>query len=329
MLAACAAGVPASQGASKGQGRAIAVAPFAVDGVLAQGWMKSLRAALNEGLSRGGGATLAELGTGHAEACANAECWAAVARRAGADFVVLPRLGVEDRDFRVELVLVDQRGTTLASAADTCEVCAVPEVAHMLADLAGVLNSKLDVLAREPPQITFESQPDAALVYLDGELLGQTPVTRSVTPGQHRARAVLRGRIPLELMVEAVAGSRETVAFELDPIPRSQRARPYGWALLGLGVAATATGIGLLAVDERPYRKRCDGRYLDVEGNCRFRYDTLGSGVVMTSVGGASLIAGTVIVALFSRRRASSRLTGAGLLLPGTRAAGLTIAGRL
>ena len=305
--------------------RTVAVSPISVEGPLAEGWMDTLRTSLVEGVRRGERPILEPDALG--DGCLDDACWAGQARKAGADFVVVTRVVVDDRDFDVELVLLDSDGTTVATSAESCEVCAVPEVARMLGDLAGVLNTKLDALDREPPELTFVSSPPRARIYVDGELIGEAPVTRNVTPGRHRARAELTGSIPLELFVDAVAGSRETVEFELDPVPRKQRARPLGWGLLAVGIAGVGSGVPLLILDERPYRQRCDGPYVDVEGNCRFRYDTLAAGIAVTSVGAASLIAGSVILGI-SRPNKPRRATAGATLLPGG-GAGLFLRGRM
>lgn len=319
------AGPPVLASAPAGEGRTVAVSPIAVDGPLAEGWMDTLRGSLVEGVRRGDRPILEPDALG--ETCADDACWAARASKAGASFVVVTHVVVDDRDFDAELSLLDATGTVVATAADSCEVCAVPEAARMLGDLAGVLNTKLDALDREPPKLTFVSTPPSARIYVDGELVGEAPVTRDVTPGRHRARAELPGSIPLDLFVDAVAGSRETVEFELDPVPRRQRARPLGWGLLAVGIAGVGTGVPLLILDERPYRKRCDGPYVDREGNCRFRYDTLAAGIASTSVGAASLIAGAVILGL-SRPDKARRTTAGAMWLPGT-GAGVVLRGRL
>ncbi len=282
----------------------VAVTPLEVEGPLAQTWRAQLGQRLLEGTKRAGRSVATPQ---PAKQCSTEACWVELAREAGVRYVFRPQITVEGRDFDVQLELLDgQTGEVLSRSGETCEVCAVAEVGDVLEAHAGILSEKLDALIRAAPVIHFESTPPGAVVYLDGKPLGTAPLQHEVTPGQHRARAELRGHVALERQIDAVAGSQEHVEFTLQRTPRAQRVRFLGWTLLGLGIPASVTGVTLIAIDERPYQTRCTGEYVDENGNCRLRYDTLPGGIAVASVGVAALIAGGVIIGL-GRRRARDR----------------------
>ncbi len=68
-------------------------------------------------------------------------------------------------------------------------------------------------------------------------------------------------------------------------------------------------GAALLALDNSPYKDDCDGDNRDFEGRCRYRYNTLLPGALLTGVGIASIITGisTGLVAYGRRRNAQPK----------------------
>ncbi|MFO0634050.1 MAG: PEGA domain-containing protein [Nannocystaceae bacterium] len=189
-----------------------------------------------------------------------------------------------DRDFELALLLDARDGRELAATTATCEVCVVAEVGDMLADRAAVLGAKLDALATAPPRLRFVSCPGGAMISIDGERVGAAPLERTLDAGRHRAKAVLEGHLPLELQFDAVAGTEEELTLTLSPVPPRARAlRPAGAATLGIGVALAAVGVPLLVLHGRPFRGRCTGADVDVDGDCRFRYDTRTGGAMVTA----------------------------------------------
>ena len=290
-------------------GEPVVVDPLQVEGPLAETWRERLTERLIEGVERSGRPALRP------------------GQASGSHYILRPTVTVDGRDFDVSLQLVDGRdGAVLSERSELCEVCAVNEVGDVLAAHAGILSEKLDALLRSPPVVVFDSTPAGAVVYLDGEPIGSTPVRREVSPGAHRARAELRGYVPLERHLDAVAGTEEQLDFPLQRTPRAQRVRVAGWALLAVGVPSTVAGVTLLALDERPYRRRCSGDYVDEFGNCRLRYDTLVAGISLTSVGLVTSIAGAVIVGRGRRRGRKRPVTAA--VSWGGHSLGLTAHGR-
>jgi hypothetical protein len=75
--------------------------------------------------------------------------------------------------------------------------------------------------AGEAGAILVESRPGGAQVFLDGKLIGTTPLQMStVTPGRHDVRIQLDGYQVWSTAVDVRAGQRTRVAASLDGAPR-------------------------------------------------------------------------------------------------------------
>jgi hypothetical protein len=295
----------------------IAVLPLVIDGDLPASFRDQLQSRLTEGVARGARPVLA---LDPSTRCAEAPCMRDIGRTSGARWIARARVVVRDRDFDVGLELFDARdGAILTKTSGTCEVCAIAEVGDMLADQAGVLDRKLEALAHAPPSVRFESRPTGALVWLDGKLVGPTPVERTVEAGRHRARAELDDHLPLEIQFDAIAGTHETIPLELSAVPKKRlRMRNAGWGMLGVGFGLAAAGIPLLALHGRPYESRCSGDDVDDDGDCRYTYGTRTGGIVLLAIGGAAVITAVALVAAATRgglppRKRSARLRVHGL----------------
>ena len=117
--------------------------------------------------------------------CTDAACTAARARAAGSDFVVSGKVLVSERSYEVTLELHEGKdGRLLATRRASCPICSVPEVEKAAADVAGELAGDFRASKASAPAIT--SEPPGALVYVDGALVGPSPVTPTLTPGEHR-----------------------------------------------------------------------------------------------------------------------------------------------
>jgi hypothetical protein len=307
----------------------IGVMPIVVRGELAPAWRERLQARVLEGVERGPLPVVAPTdivtAAPDAASCNDAKCRVAIASAVGARWLVRPIVEVKGRDFRVDIELLDGRdGGSVAQSGETCEVCAVEEVAELLADHAAVLERKRLALEQAVPIVHLQSVPAGAQLYVDGELVGTAPLRRKLTPGSHRVRAELRGHLALEQRVDVVGGAEETVSFDLQRVPRRQILWPTGWGLFGASLPVLGVGVALLVLDERPYRRRCTGEYVDDFGNCRLRYDTLTAGIVTTSIAAAGLVTATVLLVVGrprSPRRARARVlptSGPGLAVVGS-----------
>jgi hypothetical protein len=82
--------------------------------------------------------------------------------------------------------------------------------------------AEADVAA--PGSISISATVGGATVYLDGELVGEAPVTREDVPaGRHRIRVESAGHEPFETEVRVRPGKRETVEVSLAPLAASLR----------------------------------------------------------------------------------------------------------
>ncbi len=279
--------------------------PVEVDGQLGSQWKLQLEEGIAEGLGRGQfDVVVSEVG------CPDHACWSGIASTHTARFVVRTVVSADDRNYEVTISLLDPRsGETVAQATESCQLCGMLEVRGVVTDQAAVLRAKLDGLATEPPVVVVRSVPSEAVVFIDGEPVGATPVRREVTAGEHVVRAQKHGHASSERQFEAVAGVEETLTLTLEPLPDlAPRVRPWGYVGLGLGGASLATGVTLLVLDERPAPgDRCTGANVDAQGTCRYRWNTLTPGLVFTVSGAVVVLASTALLIAMRSRGASRR----------------------
>lgn len=289
------------------QPKTVATLPVQVEGELGSEWKRALDEGIADGLARGSFRVVAS-----DSACTEQGCFVTLAKEVEAAYLVRAVVTAEDRNYTVAITLIDgSNGEVTAEATDGCEVCGMQEVRTIVADQAAGLRKKLDALGAGPPVVVIETTPGGAVARIDGEPVGVTPARYETTEGEHLARVEKDGYVAVERQFVAVAGVDETLKFELEPLPDvRKRYRPWGWIALGAGVGSLAAGVTFLALDERPAPgDRCAGNNVDSEGNCRFRYNTLTPGLVLTTAG-ALLIVGGVVVAIATRpRRKTDRRT--------------------
>jgi hypothetical protein len=108
------------------------------------------------------------------------------------------------------------------------------------------------------------------------------------------------------------------------PPPPSKRMSPrtteiIAWTAIGVGVAALVGGITLLVLDENPVKSNCSGPQVDADGDCAFRYDTLGGGIGLT-VAGVAVAGGGVGLLLWSRKHGKREPAALSLVPWGVRA---------
>lgn len=120
--------------------------------------------------------------------------------------------------------------------------------AHTSARQRGELAGTLAIDAAEP----------GALVLLDGERLGFSPIDRmlQVAPGRHRLEASRPGYIPFRAELDVQPGALSAAYIELRPLTRVREAsadRVFTWiAAAGSAGALLASGaLGLWALDRR------------------------------------------------------------------------------
>jgi hypothetical protein len=114
------------------------------------------------------------------------------------------------------------------------------------------------------------SEPDA-LVLLDGDKLGRSPLQRvvRVAAGRHRLEVSRPDYIPFRAEIEVQPGSLSAAYVELRPLagPRAaQTARLWTWIAAGLSAGAllTSGALGVAALDRRDAGEWRDARRLAV-----------------------------------------------------------------
>lgn len=286
------------------------VLPLDVQGKLPPNGGTALSSEIEAGL-RSTGATVvttAELsqaaGTG-LSSCRDEACLQGVAGKATVDWLVRPSVQMEESDYVIALELVvGATGKVVHQASQTCELCGLTEAQAVARSLAESLKDRL-VVGAGKGTLTVGSTPTGAEVLVDGQSMGTTPLELPIEAGEHAIVLRLPGYADEERRVVVDAGDTSSVAVELATATpagagkpdRSKLLGPLGWASVGVGVASLGAGIALLALDEKPVTfTRCSGIDVDVEGNCRFRHDTLAGGVVMTIIGVVGITAGALLL---------------------------------
>lgn len=286
------------------------ILPLEVEGDLSEADRDALTSELVDGLRRGDFDIVAPEDVSptapDARACQDAACVQAIARATEATQVVRAKVVVEDRDFHVRVELLDgTTGKSLASTEEGCEICGITDAGELVAAAAATLRTKLDALARGPASLEVISSPPDAQVFIDGELVGTTPLQQPVVAGKRVLRLSKEGYITVEREVTFVEGVAESLGFELEKVPSRLPSRPWGWVSLGFGLAGVGTAVGFAVLDDRPYRigSACDAPdNQDLAGNCRRLWKTQWI-VLGTALAGAALTTLGVAVLLSTSRR--------------------------
>ncbi len=201
-----------------------------------------------------------------------------------------------DGEYYVKLTVSRSDGDTAATEAeDRCELCGEGEVAERLELVAARLRRQLEATVGVRPRLLVRSRPSGALVEIDGEVVGRTPLDVSVDEGPHVVEVKADGHAPGSFEVSSVAGSTTTRELVLVADETSKPKTPLlapGIALTAVGVAGIVTGAVLLTLHGREVRSRCRP---DVDGDCMQLFNTRLPGAVVVGVGGALGITGAVL----------------------------------
>lgn len=195
-----------------------------------------------------------------AAACGDVDCIAGLAALAGATRVltvaVVPPAGATPAVVRFVLVEV---------GPPSREVVRI-ETGGTVAEWRPVLESALRPLVGAPPvvettrvttgSLVVSTLPTGATVYLDGVILGRTPLQPlpAVAPGRHVLTATLEGFAPRRQEIFVAVGEELRTLITLTrapfeqserppaPVERERRERWYGWQILIADAAAIALG---------------------------------------------------------------------------------------
>ncbi|MFO7567618.1 MAG: PEGA domain-containing protein [Enhygromyxa sp.] len=279
-----------------------AILPLVVEGELPETDRETLINQLVGGLQRGSfeivtpDQVIAAAGAGD---CSKPSCIQKIAGKTDATHIVRAIVEVVDRDYTVRVELYDGAdGTRIVSASDGCEICGVADVGALIETQAATLRTKLDALASGPASIVVGSDPEGAEVTLDGEPFGVTPLDKPVIPGDHVIRVSKEGYIAVQEKRTFVEGARESLSYELEKVPSRLPKRPWGWASLGVGIAALGGGVALTYMHDQPYRLggQCTGENVDLDGDCRYLFNTKWYGMGLSLAGGALVTLGVAVL---------------------------------
>jgi hypothetical protein len=265
--------------------------------------------ALLEGLA---GSDARVIGPDQTRAVADASCEAPtclqpVVEHFDADYVAWVEVEAEGRDYALSLRLSSKEGSESRRDAN-CEICGFDEVAATVRDEATVMASKLQRLTA-PGVLILETEPPGMTVYIDGVPVGETPLEREIEVGPHQLRLEGEGFAVREQSLTVKTGVQERMLLEMTVVEsadadKSRVRRILGWSFAGVGVAGLATGGAFLAYHHKEVPGRCDEpEDIDVNGLCRWRYNTLAPGLGLVAAGGASLIAGATLLAIDKKKR--------------------------
>lgn len=121
---------------------------------------------------------------------------------------------------------------------------------------------------------------------------------------------------PVDVPAPVVTPEPESPRKRLTLAPKTTQI--IAFTAIGVGVAALAGGIALLVLDENPVKSNCSGVHVDADGDCEFRYDTLGGGIGLT-VTGVVVAGGGVGLLLWSRKQAKRTSTEVSIVPWGVR----------
>lgn len=280
------------------------VAPVVVDGELPARDRETLTASLRRALV----STSYEL----LDDCGTPTCRDTAARAHRVEL----RLRTGEHSFALELIARRPgEPEAFASTSARCDICGLAELKELLSTKADALRRRLEGDQPVPATLAVTSTPRGATVRIDGELVGITPLERAVTPGVHRVEISQSDYFPKRTSITAARGVHERVHTTLDPAPRMNTRRILGATAIGVGAAAVAGGIGLLAIDGREIPRRCDASQRDADGDCRWVHRTQAGGIALT-IAGAAFAATGLGVLLVHRRGPRGEYALRGTLSP-------------
>ena len=289
----------------------VVVTPLAVEGELPEQWVRTASEALDEGLSRAGLTVAVRDGV----PCTDAACRRQ--RADGARYLVSGTLRVLEggSDYALDVAVYSgATGDELSSLTGECSLCGYEEVVELVTAKAAAAGTTISAREGNASRFTFTSSPDGALVRIDGDKAGLTPLTVQLPPGSHDVRASKDGYSPQTFTVDAVEGVDKQLQFQLLPAPKAEPVAPppppgrplvIAGAVLSAGsVAGFAAGGVLLAIDGREFQGDCQE---DPLGNCRHLYGTQTGGIISLAIGGAALVTGVALLAVGLKRQRAAK----------------------
>ena len=274
----------AASGPEAADGAKLAILPLKVEGNLSESDQAELIKAMIGGLQRGNFTVITPeqvlAADSAAASCDNAVCYKNIAAKTGAAYVVRTIVVVKDRDYSIKVELLGGDGKRLAETADGCEICGVVDASGLIDSAAATLRLKLDALSKGPAAVSLTSNPKGAIVTIDGQIAGTTPLERPIVPGKHLIRVDADGFISIEREVTFVEGVNEELAFTLEKLPSRLPGRRWGFVSLGFGVAALGGAVAFGILDDKPFKVggACDDPYMTGDDPDGGDYNYIGDG---------------------------------------------------
>ena len=298
----------------------LAVLPLRVEGTIDGETRERWTAGLRDGLLRGQAQLVdpAQV-TPYVEGnCDRQSCYDRVRANSGATHILRTTVVAKNRDFILKLDLIDAKtGEVVLSEDETCEICGSTELVTLLDSQGALLQTRLSAMGSGPAVLVLDTKPAGALVFIDGEVVGTTPLERPVLEGSHKIRVSLNGYVAEERELTLVNGAREQLELSLQRTPGNPKSRALGAAGLAGGLVMLGAGIALVALDDAPYKKTCVGDGVDADGDCKSLYGTGPLGSVLIGVGAILGTIGTVALIRNRKPKKSERAmivpTGLGL----------------
>jgi hypothetical protein len=295
----------------------LAVAPIAVEGQLAAAARAEIEAGLASALQRARfDVVTARMSPDAfpAKPCTDAACVLEVAKATKATYVLQVWISQDGRDYEVRTVVWHARdGSEAAKVKQNCDICGVAELVELIADQSTSLRDKLGTL---PATLSVATRPAGALVKIDGKVVGVSPIVETLVPGPYTVMVEKAGFLARERKVQLVEAGDESIDLELQPLADARAATEdaprkrdvtgiVGWTSFAIGLGALGAGIPLLVLHHRPVKNRCTDEFIDENGVCRYRHDTVVPGAVLAAVGGALLVTGIALVVVHAKRKRS------------------------
>jgi hypothetical protein len=172
-------------------------------------------------------------------------CELEVAKQLSAQLIITGRITkLSAKECKIFAQLTDvTTGEILKPASDTggCDTASIESGAENVAmDLAGI--------ARQPGKMIIQSNPAGAMISIDGERVGPTPLNIPLKPGNHKINAYLKGYDPQDQSVSVLAGSTATIKFSLKKLKKKWYQTWWFYTVVGAvvlgGGGAAAMGMG-------------------------------------------------------------------------------------
>ena len=267
--------------------------------------------------------TQAALQTANIDAgkCVDAACARKLAAASGVRFVVTGHITNVDEIYTVTLAIYDAAFEKVTgTSSEACELCAVEEVPGTLKDAVGNLAgafaapppvaAPVVVEAPKPPPVSdrvplrIQTDPPLAVVDVDGNVVGRTPLDVTVTPGKHtvtinkegfepEVREIMAGEVPLAFRanLSVVAEPDAAMTRASVELRRSASYAGVGWVMTLVGAVLGGVGAWFIVIDGDVTCDDGRGRH-----DCPTVLDTKGGGLGLLAVGSAALGAGVALL---------------------------------